>query len=123
MGFKISECNSNLENLRRIRVPRGSKDVERFGENVIIHETSVHGEHSHQHNDVATSKEHTEDLERQKWGDMSTYLLICFIQKTSTFIILVMFGIARTLFLLIHVHVNFVNSLSREFSVQIQNSQ
>ena len=43
-------------------VPGRAKDVEGFGEDVVVDEPGVDGEDSHEEDDVATSKDHTEHL-------------------------------------------------------------
>lgn len=47
---------------REGRIPRGPKDIERLGENIVINETSVDGKDTHQKNNVATFKYCTEHL-------------------------------------------------------------
>ena len=42
--------------------PLAAKDVHGLGEDVVVEESSVDGEHAHKEDDVATSEEHGEDL-------------------------------------------------------------
>ena len=48
------------------RVPVRTKDIERFGEHVVVYETSVYGECSHQHYDIAPLEYGGEHLERER---------------------------------------------------------
>ena len=44
-------------------VPRGTKYVERFGEDIVVDESSVDGEQTHQEDDVTTIKYRTKHLQ------------------------------------------------------------
>ena len=49
-------------NLCEGRVPGGAKDVEGFGEDIIVDQTGVNGEQTHQENNVATFKYRSKHL-------------------------------------------------------------
>ena len=49
-------------NLCEGRVPGGAKNVEGFGEDIVVDQTSVDGEQTHQENNVATIKYRSKHL-------------------------------------------------------------
>ena len=51
------------------RIPRRAKDIEGLGEDIIVDETGVGGEHTHQKNNVATSKDCSKHLMRCGEGE------------------------------------------------------
>jgi hypothetical protein len=56
-----------------MRCPGGVEQSDGLGEDVIVDESSVHGEDSHQQNDVSPSKEHVENLQKQTAINTMTY--------------------------------------------------
>ena len=61
-----SRCRDIESRLSVGGVPGGAKDIEGLGEDIIVDETSVDGEYTHQENNVATIKDCTKHLEW--WG-------------------------------------------------------
>lgn len=51
---------------RRSNVPRRTKDVEGFGEDVVVDDAGVDGEQTHQQQDVSTTKENIPDLRKER---------------------------------------------------------
>lgn len=47
-------------------MPGRAKDVERFGEAVIVDEASVHGEYAHEQDQVASTEKRVPDLQGEK---------------------------------------------------------
>ena len=60
---KPSRCIGLVSSLRVGRIPGGAKDVERLCEDVIVDESSVNGEESHQEHNVTTIKYSAEHLQ------------------------------------------------------------
>jgi len=54
-----------LLNVRDIRFPGGTEDVEGLREGIVVDETRVHGEGAHHHDDVAAIEYHAEYLKHR----------------------------------------------------------
>lgn len=46
--------------------PARTKDIERFGEAVVVDNPSIHWKYSHQENNVTARKNHVKHLEKEK---------------------------------------------------------
>lgn len=47
-------------------VPGGVEQLDWLGEDVVVDQTSVHGEKSHQQDDVSAAKEHVKNLKKSR---------------------------------------------------------